>query len=197
MCRHWIFAYFLVSAAGVCDRCAKQLRVHAKHTHKPIGVDWWCPRDVSRDQSPEIAIFAKMHWNPGSEAAVPIPVQNPPKPKFKNVSQQETSVSVGETSCATTNDYQFIRNHARSNSGANGGVGGSCEVLHFRPSIFEISEISRKCSRARTYENQGTPSPSLAQDCKCAFGAKNAKNDEKTQDFIETFWRAKRARKIP
>ena len=27
--------------------------------------------------------------------------------------------------------------------------------------------------------------------------AKNTKNDEKTQDFLETFWRAKRARKNP
>ena len=27
--------------------------------------------------------------------------------------------------------------------------------------------------------------------------AKNTQNDEKTQDFLETFWRAKRARKNP
>ena len=91
------------------------------------------------------------------------------------MSDDATSVSVGETLCATTNDYQIIRNHARGNSRANGGVGGDVAALFCRQSIFRFSQNSenqRKSCLARTYENQGTLGPSLALECKCAFGAK-------------------------
>ena len=36
---------------------------------------------------------------------------------------------------------------------------------------LSVLEICRNQRDARTYENQGTPSPSLALECKCAFGA--------------------------
>ena len=38
-----ISIYFLNFTSRVCDRCTSQLRTHAKHTHKHIGVDWRCP----------------------------------------------------------------------------------------------------------------------------------------------------------
>ena len=34
------------------------------------------------------------------------------------------------------------------------------------------TKTSTDCYAARTHENQGTPSPSVALECKCAFGAK-------------------------
>ena len=37
------------------DRCTNQLQLHCKYIHQHIGVDWWCPRCVSRAQS----IFSK------------------------------------------------------------------------------------------------------------------------------------------
>ena len=39
--------------------------------------------------------------------------------------------------------------------------------------IIKNFQKSQNQRYARTYENQGTPSPSLALECKCAFGAKN------------------------
>ena len=109
---------------------------------------------------------------PGAGAAAPIPIQNPPKPKIQKISDDVTSVSAGETSSYAANDYQNIRNHARGNSRANGGVAGDVDALFCRPPIFQISGNFRKSPRARTPENQGTQGPFLALECKCAFGAK-------------------------
>ena len=121
----------------------------------------------------EIVFFTKNPPKSGLGGPPCSSTRSCPKPKIQKMSHDVTSVSVGETSCATTNDYQIIRNHARGNSRANGGVGGDVHALFCRPSIFEIFRNDRKRCRSRTYENQGTPSPSLAQDCKCAFGATN------------------------
>ena len=96
-----------------------------------------------------------------------------PKPKIQKMSQQQTSVSVGETSPDAANDYLILPNHARSNSRANGGVGGDVHALFSRPPIFHIFGNFRKSCPARTYENQGTQGSFLALECKCAFGAKS------------------------
>ena len=58
------------------------------------------------------------------------------------MSQQQTSVSVGETSPDAANDYQILPNHAWSNSRANGGVWGAWQPLFFRQPILQIFEKS-------------------------------------------------------
>ena len=87
------------------------------------------------------------------------------------MSQHVTLVSAGETSSDTPNDYQNIRNDAWGNSRANGGVWGDVDALFCRPPTPISFGNSRKSALPRTPGNQGTPSRSLALECKCAFGA--------------------------
>ena len=53
-----------------------------------------------------------------------------------------------------------------------GSLQNVVQGLHFRQGKFKYFRKSKKYRRGRTPENQGTPSPSVALDCKCAFGAK-------------------------
>ena len=100
------------------------------------------------------------------------PCPNPPKPKIQKISYHVTPVSVDENQLHTSSDYQILPNYAWSNSRANGGVWGGWEVLVCRPPTPISFGNFQNQRDARTYENQGTPSPSLALECKCAFGAK-------------------------
>ena len=94
-----------------------------------------------------------------------------PKLKIHFVSHDVTSISVDENSRDAHNCCQILRNYARGNSRANGGVCGVCAVLHCRqPTPISFGNF-RKSRHARTHENQGTHSLYLALDCKCAFGA--------------------------
>ena len=87
-------------------------------------------------QGSEIVFFTK---NPPKSGLGDPPCSSTrfcPKPEIQKMSDDVTSVSVGETSCATTNDYQIIRNHARGNSRAHGGVGVDVHALFLPPIHF-------------------------------------------------------------
>ena len=95
------------------------------------------------------------------------------KPKIHFMSHNVTLISDDENSSHINNFCQNLRNDAWGHSGANGGVWGGWHAPHY----CQLTPISfgnfRKLALPRTYENQGTPSPSLALECKCAFGAKS------------------------
>ena len=95
-------------------------------------------------QGSEIVIFTKNQGKSGLGGPLCSSTRSCPKSKIQKMSDEVTSVSVVETSSHAANDYHIIRNHARGNSRAIGGVGEVVDAPHFRPSIFEISEIFRK-----------------------------------------------------
>ena len=161
--------------SGRHGRCTNELRAHAKYTHKHVGVDWWCPRDVSRDLRCEIAILAKMHQNPSLSAHR---IRSCLKPKTHFVSGNVTSISHDENSSQKNFTYQNLRNYAWGNSRASGGVWGGWHSPHFRqPTPISFGNFRKSC-HALTPENQGTHSLYLALDCKCAFGAKSLMNQK-------------------
>ena len=89
-------------------------------------------------QGSEIVFFTKNPPKSGLGGPPCSSTRSCPKPKIQKMSRQLTSVSVGETSSHAVNDYQIIRNHARGNSRAIGGVGGGVHALLCGPSIFDI-----------------------------------------------------------
>ena len=139
----------------------------------------WSRSKVSPRRQPELMSRKNINFHKKSLKSqfwgqAPIPGQNAPKPQFQKCSDEVTLVSAGETSSDTTNDYQNLPNYAWSNSRVNGGVWGDVHALFCRPPTPISFGNSRKSALPRTYENQGTPSLSLALECKCAFGAKNS-----------------------
>ena len=94
-----------------------------------------------------------------------------PEPDFENVSDNVTSVLVDLNTCPATNDYQSLRNYPRGTYRANGSIpiDGHAPIFRQRKSkYFQKSQNQRYLGQQKI---QGTLGPSLALECKCAFGA--------------------------
>ena len=95
-----------------------------------------------------------------------------PEPDFGNVSTNVTPVLVDLNTCPATNDYQSLRNYPRGTYRANGSIpiDGHAPIFRQRKSkYFQKSENLDYLGQQKIKVPIG---PSLALECKCAFGAK-------------------------
>ena len=131
------------------------------------------PRRCQQQPTARNSIFPK---NTGKSDRNPSLRRIWPESDFENLSRQQSSILVDQTSSDATNDYQSLRNYPLGTHRANGSIriDGHAPVLcHGK---FKNSRKSENMRFRGQQKNQGTLGPSVALECKCAFGAKTARH---------------------